>query len=61
MTREDLIAAGFGVGDEALHTHAEVTLRTVNVQYFEILLKLPYGTTLTAVFHRSAIREVCDG
>ena len=59
MTVEELIHAGFGVGDNALHTRAEITLTTVNVQYYELLLKLPHGTTLTVVFHRSAIR-VCD-
>jgi hypothetical protein len=58
VTREELIHAGFGVGENALHTRAEVTLTTVNVQYFELRLKLPLGTTLTAVFHRSAIRPV---
>jgi hypothetical protein len=61
MTVEELIHAGFGVGDNALHTRAEVTLTTVNVQYYELLLKLPHGTTLTVVVHRSAIREMCDG
>jgi hypothetical protein len=60
MTVEELLYAGFGVGDNALHTRAEVTHTTVNVQYYELLLKLPHGTAFTVVFHRSAIR-VCDG
>lgn len=58
MTVEELIHAGFGVGADALHARADVTLTTTNVQYYRLTLKLTNGRVLSCVVHRSAFREV---
>ena len=58
MTKEELIFAGFGVGDGALRARAEVTLTVVNVQYYRLTIKLAQGGTISCVAHASAFREV---
>jgi len=60
MTTEKLILAGFGVGNGALHARAEITLTTVNVQYYRLTFKLQSGTILECVVHASAFHPVTE-
>ena len=64
MTREDLIAVGFGLGaDNTLHAPCAVTITPINGNgafHYRITLKLPLGKVITATVHASAIKRHDD-
>jgi hypothetical protein len=64
VTREDLIAVGFGLGaDNTLHAPCAVTITPINgigAFHYRITLKLPLGAVVTATVHASAIRRHDD-